>query len=43
MLASGWLFEEFGGPAFLAMAGVSAAGGLMALALHTHARRAASA
>jgi PPP family 3-phenylpropionic acid transporter len=33
MLASGWLFEEFGGPAFLAMAAVSLAGGLLAAAL----------
>lgn len=34
-LASGWLFEAFGGPAFLAMGAVSAAGGLLALALRS--------
>jgi PPP family 3-phenylpropionic acid transporter len=33
MMASGWLFEAHGGAAFLAMAAVSAAGGLIAVAL----------
>jgi PPP family 3-phenylpropionic acid transporter len=38
MLASGWLFEAFHGAAFLAMAAVSAAGGLIAFALRRPAR-----
>ena len=33
MLAAGWLYAEYGGGAFYAMAVLSALGGLLALAL----------
>ncbi|MDA1323584.1 MAG: 3-phenylpropionate MFS transporter [Proteobacteria bacterium] len=40
MVASGWLYGHFGGTAFFAMAVISAAGGLLALALWVQDRRA---